>query len=97
MQGAGDSPRVSGGGGGGSETETEIRQKRKRGDGTKIKEVRQRETLRRESEEDGNEERRWEDWGEQRRQDHFSQGGTGPQLIIPSYLHLSVPSLTLCI
>lgn len=56
----------------------------------------QSETQTRESEGEGNEERR-EDWAEQGRQDHFSQGGTDLQLIIPSYLHLAVPSLTLCI
>lgn len=103
VQGAGDSPRVSGGKGeerteaaeGERERQTEIRQKR--GEGAERNEVSQRETLRRESEGDGNEERRREDWEEQERRDHFSHWGTDPQLIIPSYLHLSVPSLTLCI
>lgn len=96
-RGLGTVRECRGGEGQGRERESETEIRRKRGGGAKIKEVRQRETLRRESEEDGNEERRREDWGEQRRLDHFSQGGTDPQLIIPSYLHLSVPSLTLCI
>ena len=103
VQEAEDSPRVSGGkerrwaGERKRERETEIREKRKRGAGAERNEVSQRETPARESEGDGNEERRREDRGEQKRRDHFSQGGTDPQLIISSYLHLSVPSLTLCI
>lgn len=104
VQGAGDSPRVSGGKerreegqGREREREKEITRKRKRGEGAERNEVSQRETERRESEGDGNEERRREDRGEQKRRDHFSQAGTDPQLIIPSCLRLSVPSLTLCI
>lgn len=106
VQGAGDCPRVSrgecGGGAGeegqGRERERETQIRQKRGEGIERNEESLRETLRRESVGDGNEERgRWDWREEQERHDHFSQGGTEPQLIIPSYLHLPVPSLTFCI
>lgn len=71
--------------------ETQIRGNRKRGEGAERNEVSQRGARTRQRKEDRNEERRREDWGEQKRRDHFSKGRTDPQLIIPSYLHLSVP------
>lgn len=71
--------------------ETQIRGNRKRGEGAERNEVSQRGARTRQRKEDRNEERRGEDWEEQKRRDHFSKGRTDPQLIIPSYLHLHVP------